>query len=169
MSEKIYNVLFLCTGNTARSILAEGILARDGHGKFRAYSAGSQPKGMVNPFAIKVLQNFGYSTEGLSSKSWDVFASSDAPKMDFVFTVCDNAAGETCPLWPGQPMTAHWGIADPASVEGTDLDKERAFIEAFRFMRNRIQAFISLPITAIDKMALKQELSTIGLMEGSTK
>lgn len=169
MSEKIYNVLFLCTGNTARSILAEGILARDGHGKFRAYSAGSQPKGMVNPFAIKVLQNFGYSTEGLSSKSWDVFASSDAPKMDFIFTVCDNAAGETCPLWPGQPMTAHWGIADPASVEGTDLDKERAFIEAFRFMRNRIQAFISLPISAIDKMALKQELSTIGLMEGATK
>ena len=169
MSENIYNVLFLCTGNTARSILAEGILARDGHGKFRAYSAGSQPKGMVNPFAIKVLQNFGYSTEGLSSKSWDVFASSDAPKMDFVFTVCDNAAGETCPLWPGQPMTAHWGIADPASVEGTDLDKERAFIEAFRFMRNRIQAFISLPMSAIDKMALKQELSTIGLMEGATK
>lgn len=169
MSEKIYNVLFLCTGNTARSILAEGILARDGHGKFRAYSAGSQPKGMVNPFAIKVLQNFGYSTEGLSSKSWDVFASYDAPKMDFVFTVCDNAAGETCPLWPGQPMTAHWGIADPASVEGTDLDKERAFIEAFRFMRNRIQAFISLPMSAIDKMALKQELSTIGLMEGATK
>jgi arsenate reductase (thioredoxin) len=169
VSEKIYNVLFLCTGNTARSILAEGILARDGHGKFRAYSAGSQPKGMVNPFAIKVLQNFGYSTEGLSSKSWDVFASSDAPKMDFVFTVCDNAAGETCPLWPGQPMTAHWGIADPASVEGTDLDKERAFIEAFRFMRNRIQAFISLPMSAIDKMALKQELSTIGLMEGATK
>jgi len=169
VSEKIYNVLFLCTGNTARSILAEGILARDGHGKFRAYSAGSQPKGMVNPFAIKVLQNFGYSTEGLSSKSWDVFASSDAPKMDFVFTVCDNAAGETCPLWPGQPMTAHWGIEDPASVEGTDLDKERAFIEAFRFMRNRIQAFISLPMSAIDKMALKQELSTIGLMEGATK
>lgn len=169
MSEKIYNVLFLCTGNTARSILAEGILARDGHGKFRAYSAGSQPKGMVNPFAIKVLQNFGYSTEGLSSKSWDVFASSDAPKMDFIFTVCDNAAGEACPLWPGQPMTAHWGIADPASVEGTDLDKERAFIEAFRFMRNRIQAFISLPMSAIDKMALKQELSTIGLMEGATK
>lgn len=169
MSERVYNVLFLCTGNTARSILAEGILARDGHGKFRAYSAGSQPKGMVNPFAIKVLQSFGYSTEGLSSKSWDVFASSDAPKMDFVFTVCDNAAGETCPLWPGQPMTAHWGIADPASVEGTDLDKERAFIEAFRFMRNRIQAFISLPMSAIDKMALKQELSTIGLMEGSTK
>jgi arsenate reductase len=169
VSEKIYNVLFLCTGNTARSILAEGILARDGHGKFRAYSAGSQPKGMVNPFAIKVLQNFGYSTEGLSSKSWDVFASYDAPKMDFVFTVCDNAAGETCPLWPGQPMTAHWGIADPASVEGTDLDKERAFIEAFRFMRNRIQAFISLPMSAIDKMALKQELSTIGLMEGATK
>ena len=169
MSENIYNVLFLCTGNTARSILAEGILARDGHGKFRAYSAGSQPKGMVNPFAIKVLQNFGYSTEGLSSKSWDVFASSDAPKMDFVFTVCDNAAGETCPLWPGQPMTAHWGIEDPASVEGTDLDKERAFIEAFRFMRNRIQAFISLPMSAIDKMALKQELSTIGLMEGATK
>lgn len=169
MSEKIYNVLFLCTGNTARSILAEGILARDGHGKFSAYSAGSQPKGMVNPFAIKVLQNFGYSTEGLSSKSWDVFASSDAPKMDFIFTVCDNAAGEACPLWPGQPMTAHWGIADPASVEGTDLDKERAFIEAFRFMRNRIQAFISLPMSAIDKMVLKQELSTIGLMEGATK
>ena len=169
MSEKIYNVLFLCTGNTARSILAEGILAHDGQGKFRAYSAGSKPKGMVNPFAIKVLQNFGYPTEGLSSKSWDVFASSDAPKMDFVFTVCDNAAGETCPLWPGQPMTAHWGIADPASVEGTDLDKERAFIEAFRFMRNRIQAFISLPMSAIDKMALKQELSTIGLMEGATK
>lgn len=168
MSNKTYNVLFLCTGNTARSILAECILNHDGKDKFKAFSAGSQPKGVVNPFALKVLKSFGYPTEGTSSKSWDVFALPDAPKMDFVFTVCDNAAGEACPLWPGHPMTAHWGIEDPAAVEGSDIDKERAFVEAFRLMRNRIHAFISLPIQSIDKMALKNELTAIGKMEGTT-
>ena len=169
MSTKTYNVLFLCTGNTARSILAEFILNHDGKGTFKAYSAGSQPKGVVNPFALKVLDGFGYPTEGANSKSWDVFALPHAPKMDFVFTVCDNAAGEACPLWPGQPITAHWGIEDPAAVEGSDFEKEKAFVEAFRFMRNRIQAFISLPLSSIDQMALRQELTAIGKTEGATK
>jgi glycerol uptake facilitator-like aquaporin/protein-tyrosine-phosphatase len=132
MSERIYKVLFLCTGNTARSILAEAILRKDGWRNFRAFSAGSQPKGTVNPFAIKVLDRLDYPTDGLRSKSWEEFARSDAPVMDFVFTVCDNAAGESCPLWPGQPMTAHWGIEDPAAVEGADLEKEAAFVAAFR-------------------------------------
>ena len=162
MSDRIYNVLFLCTGNTARSILAEAILNKDGLGRFKAYSAGSQPKGSVNPFAIKVLTSFGYPTEGASSKSWDVFATPDAPVMDFVFTVCDNAAGEACPIWPGQPMTAHWGIEDPAAVEGSDIDKERAFVEAFRLMKNRISIFTSLPLSSLDKLSLQKKLKDIG-------
>ena len=123
MIDRIYNVLFLCTGNTARSILAESIMRRDGQGRFRSFSAGSQPKGQVNPFALKVLASANYPTDGMRSKSWEEFAAPDAPVMDFVFTVCDNAAGESCPVWPGQPMTAHWGIEDPASVEGTDIQK----------------------------------------------
>ena len=134
MSERIYNVLFLCTGNTARSILAESILRKDGRRHFRSFSAGSQPKGMVNPLALKVLSSLDYPTDDLRSKSWQEFASPGAPAMDFVFTVCDNAAGESCPVWPGQPMTAHWGIEDPAAVEGSDVDKERAFNTAFRYL-----------------------------------
>src|ERR1700675_268972 len=134
MSEHIHNVLFLCTGNSARSIMAEAILRKSGRGRFRAFSAGSQPKGAVNPFAIKVLKSLDYPTDDLRSKSWQEFARSDAPVMDFVFTVCDNAAGESCPVWPGQAMTAHWGIEDPAEVEGTDIAKEAAFVEAHRLL-----------------------------------
>ncbi len=167
-SDRVYNVLFLCTGNTARSILAEGILRKDGGAHFRAFSAGSQPKGVVNPFALKVLGSMDYPTEGFASKSWDVFAAPDAPHMDFVFTVCDNAAGETCPYWPGQPMTAHWGIEDPAAVEGTDIQKEAAFVTAFRYMRNRILAFTSLPLKSIDRLALSKKLSEIGKLDGAS-
>ena len=134
MSEKTINVLFLCTGNTARSVLAEGILRKDGAGRFRAFSAGSQPKGTINPFSLKTLAAFDYPTDGLRSKSWDEFAGPDTPQMDFIFTVCDSAAGEACPYWPGHPATAHWGIEDPAAVEGSDVEKQRAFNDAFRFM-----------------------------------
>lgn len=169
MTDKFFNVLFLCTGNTARSILAEGILRKDGAGRFTAFSAGSQPKGVVNPFALGTLAAFGYPAEGFSSKSWNAFAGPDAPKMDFVFTVCDNAAGEACPYWPGQPMTAHWGIEDPAGVEGTDIEKQRAFNEAFRFLRNRIQAFVALPFRSVSQMALTAKLHEIGRMEGATR
>ncbi len=168
MSDKIYNVLFLCTGNSARSILAESILRKDGGGRFRSYSAGSEPKGEVNPFALKVLASLDYPTDGMRSKSWLEFARSDAPVMDFVFTVCDNAAGETCPVWPGQPMTAHWGIEDPAAVEGADLQKHTAFLTAFRFMKNRIAAFTSLPLESIDKMSLGTKLRSIGRTDGAT-
>lgn len=168
MTDHIFNVLFLCTGNTARSVLAESILRKHGAGRFNAFSAGSQPKGVVNPFALKVLASFGYQTDGFRSKSWNEFSGEGAPKMDFVITVCDSAAGETCPFWPGQPMTAHWGIADPAAVEGTDIDKERAFVEAFRFMRNRIQAFAALPIKSLDALSLKAKMKEIGASEGST-
>jgi protein-tyrosine-phosphatase len=168
MSDRVFNVLFLCTGNTARSILAEKILAKDGAGKFRAFSAGSHPKGAVNPFALKVLRDAGYATDGARSKSWDEFAQADAPQMDFVFTVCDNAAGEACPVWPGQPMTAHWGIEDPAAVEGTDIEKERAFVTAFRYLRNRISVFAAIPIERLDKLTLSARLGDIGLMEGAT-
>jgi arsenate reductase len=131
-SDRVFNVLFLCTGNTARSVMAESILRKEGRGRFRSFSAGSQPKGQVNPYAIRVLERAEYPTDGLRSKSWLEFASPDAPVMDFVFTVCDNAAGEACPVWPGQPMTAHWGIEDPAAVDGTDLEKEAAFVKAPR-------------------------------------
>jgi arsenate reductase (thioredoxin) len=168
MSERIYNVLFLCTGNTARSILAESILRKDGGGRFRAFSAGSQPKGQVNPFAIKVLASLNYPIDGMRSKSWQEFAAPDAPVMDFVFTVCDSAAGESCPLWPGQPMTAHWGIEDPAAVEGTDLQKEAAFVAAFRYLKNRIGIFTSLPLRGVDRMSLGTKLREIGRVEGST-
>ena len=168
MNESTYNVLFLCTGNTARSILAEGILCKDGAGRFNAFSAGSHPKGTVNPYAIKTLAAYGYPAETYRSKSWDEYAAPGAPKMDFVFTVCDSAAGEVCPIWPGQPMIAHWGIEDPAAVEGTDVEKQRAFNEAFRFLRNRIAAFMSLPMKSLDKLALSARLKEIGRMEGST-
>ena len=136
MAERTFNVLFLCTGNSARSILAESILRKEGAGRFRAFSAGSHPKGAVNPFALKVLESFDYPTDDLRSKSWDEFAAPGAPVMDFVFTVCDTAAAETCPVWPGQPMTAHWGIEDPAAVEGTDIQKEAAFVLATRYLKN---------------------------------
>jgi arsenate reductase len=168
MPEKTYNVLFLCTGNSARSILAESILRKEARGRFRAFSAGSQPKGEVNPFAVQVLASLDYPTEGLRSKSWEEFARPDAPVMDFVFTVCDNAAGEACPIWPGQPMTAHWGIEDPAAVEGSDIQKEAAFVTAARYMKNRIAAFANLPLAGIDKMALTTKLREIGRSEGST-
>jgi arsenate reductase len=168
MSDRIYNVLFLCTGNSARSILAESILRKDGRGRFRSFSAGSQPKGRVNPFALKVLASLDYPGDGLRSKSWEEFAVPDAPVMDFVFTVCDNAAGESCPVWPGQPMTAHWGIEDPADVEGTDLQKEAAFVAAFRYLKNRIAIFTSLPLASIDKLSLGTRLREIGALDGST-
>jgi protein-tyrosine-phosphatase len=169
MADSLFNVLFLCTGNSARSILAESILKKDGHGRFNAYSAGSHPKGAVNPFALKILKSFDYPYEGFSSKPWDIFATREAPKMDFVFTVCDDAAGEACPVWPGQPMTAHWGIEDPAKVEGTDLEKERAFVQAFRYMKNRISIFVNLPISALDHLTLGHKLREIGRMDGATR
>jgi arsenate reductase (thioredoxin) len=169
MTEKKFNALFLCTGNTARSILAECILRKEGAGRFNSFSAGSQPKGVVNPFALKVLESYGYPSDGARSKSWDEFAAPNAPRMDFVFTVCDNAAGEACPVWPGQPMTAHWGIEDPAAVEGNDIEKERAFVQAFRYLKNRIDAFRSLPIEKLDRLALKTKLHDIGQLEGASK
>jgi protein-tyrosine-phosphatase len=161
MPDPIYNVLFICTGNSARSILAESILQRDGAGRFRAFSAGSQPKGEVNPLALKTLQAWDYPAEGFRSKSWEEFAVPGAPVMDFVFTVCDNAAGETCPVWPGQPMTAHWGIEDPAAVEGSEVEKLRALNMAFRYMKIRISLFTALPIRSLDAMALGTKLKEI--------
>jgi arsenate reductase len=168
MHERIYNVLFLCTGNSARSILAESILRKDGRPHFRAFSAGSQPKGLINPLAMKVLRSLDYPTNDLRSKSWQEFARPDAPVMDFVFTVCDSAAGESCPVWPGQPMTAHWGIEDPAGAEGTDIQKEAAFVAAFRYLKNRIAAFTSLPLESIDRLSLGTKLRNIGRGEGAT-
>jgi arsenate reductase len=164
-----YNVLFLCTGNSARSILAESILRKDGAGRFRSFSAGSTPKGAVHPLALRVLAEADYPVDGMRSKSWQEFATAAAPAMDFVFTVCDNAAGEACPIWPGQPMTAHWGIEDPAAVEGTDLEKEPAFQTAFRCMKNRIGAFISLPLHSIDRLSLGTKLRDIGRFDGTTQ
>jgi arsenate reductase len=168
MPERIHNVLFLCTGNSARSILAESILRKDGHRHFRSFSAGSQPKWTVNPFAIRVLKSLDYPTDDLRSKSWVEFVRGDAPVMDFVFTVCDNAAGETCPIWSGQPMTAHWGIEDPAEVQGTAIEKEAAFVAAFRYLKNRIAIFTSLPLASIDHLALGAKLRDIGRIEGAT-
>ncbi len=168
MTEPIYNVLFLCTGNSARSILAESILRKDGEGRFRAFSAGSHPKGEVNPLALKVLDRMDYPTDGLRSKSWVEFAGPGMPMMDVVITVCDNAAGEACPIWPGQPMSAHWGIEDPAAVEGTDLEKEAAFVTAFRYLKSRVGAFVSLPIAALETATLNRRLRAIGGMKGST-
>ncbi|MGQ3215336.1 MAG: arsenate reductase ArsC [Shinella sp.] len=168
MTNKTYNVLFLCTGNTARSILAESILNKEGGGRFKAYSAGSQPKGEINPHALKELEALGYPATGFSSKNWDVFAKPDAPQMDFIFTVCDSAAGEACPVWIGHPMTAHWGVEDPAAAVGTDVQIQRAFASAARFLKNRITAFVSLPLASIDRMALETRLRQIGAMKGST-
>ena len=160
--EKSYNVLFLCTGNSARSILAEATMNHWGQGRFRAFSAGSFPTGKVNPFSLKLLKLNGIATDGLRSKSWNEFAAPDAPPLDFVFTVCDNAAGEICPIWPGRPMTAHWGVADPASVEGDDTQKMLAFRQALRELENRIKIFMDLPIQSLDKLKLKARLDEIG-------
>ena len=168
MPDRIYNVLFLCTGNSARSILAEGILRRDGVGRFRAFSAGSQPRGAVHPLALKVLESFDYPANGMRSKSWGEFSRPGAPVMNFVFTVCDSAAGEVCPIWPGQPVTAHWGIDDPASAQGTEIQREAAFVTAFRYLRNRIAAFAALPLSRIDKLAMGTRLREIGGMDGAT-
>lgn len=168
-ADPTYNVLFLCTGNSARSILGEALLNELGRDRFRAFSAGSQPKGEVNPMAIDVLKENGIPVGGLRSKSWDEFAGPAAPPMNFVFTVCDNAAGETCPIWPGRPMTAHWGIEDPAAVAGPEFRRRAAFEDAYRFMRNRIEAFVNLPLSSIDSMALAARLRGIGAMSGSTR
>jgi arsenate reductase len=157
-----YNVLFLCTGNSARSILAEAILNHKAKGAFTAYSAGSHPSGMVRPEALRQLELAGLSTEGLRSKSWDEFAAPDAPKMSFVFTVCDNAANEACPFWPGQPMTAHWGIPDPVAVKGTSEEKERAFRDAFSILDRRISLLLSLPLSTLEQLAIQREVDKIG-------
>ena len=159
-ADKTYNVLFLCTGNSARSILAEAILNQHGQGRFRAFSAGSYPKGEVHPAAIDLLIELGQSTKECRSKSWDEFAHPGAPQLDFVFTVCDNAAGEMCPIWPGQPMTAHWGIEDPAAVDGDN--QQRAFWSAYQSLQRRIQLFLALPLESIDELSLQSQLMKIG-------
>jgi len=168
MTDRVFNVLFLCTGNSARSILAESALNKLGEGRFRGYSAGSFPKGAVNPDALKLLERIGCPTEGLHSKSWEEFSVPDAPVMDFVFTVCDDAAGETCPVWPGHPMTAHWGIEDPSHVEGNDIERERAFVTALRYLENRIKLFMALPFDQLDAMALRAHVREIGQGEGAS-
>ena len=164
-----FNVLFLCTGNSARSILAESIMNRVGAGRFKAYSAGSMPAGAVNPHALALLEKLNYPTDHLRSKPWDEFAvanNPDAPELDFVFTVCDNAAGEVCPIWPGQPMSAHWGLPDPAAVEGVAAEKALAFADAYRMLNNRISIFVNLPITSLDSMSLQKRLDDIGRTQG---
>lgn len=166
MPDRIYNVLFLCTGNSARSILGEAIMNKLGEGRFRAYSAGSQPKGQVHPMALSVLQGLGFDTTDMRSKSWDEFAGSGAPQFDFIFTVCDNAAGETCPVWIGHPMTAHWGIEDPAAIEGEG--QREAFLQALRYLQNRIALFLALPISSLDDMAMRRKLKDIGQGEGAS-
>jgi arsenate reductase (thioredoxin) len=162
MTDKIYNVLVLCTGNSARSIMAEALINTMGKGRFRAYSAGSHPTGKVNPFAIEQVASTGYLIDNLRSKSWDEFAKPDAPQMDFILTVCDNAAGEVCPVWPGQPISAHWGFEDPAAVEGSDEAKRAAFSKVFRQILGRVQVFVNLPLTMLDKTAIKHEMQAIG-------
>ena len=162
MSHGPYNVLFLCTGNSARSILAEAIINREGAGRFRGFSAGSHPKGVVHPYALELLKRLNHDTAFARSKSWDEFAAAGAPRMDFVFTVCDQAAGEECPYWPGQPMTAHWGLPDPAAAEGNEAEKHLAFAETYRMLRNRISVFVSLPLASIDRLALRERLTEIG-------
>jgi len=162
MTDRVFNVLFLCTGNSARSILAEAILEGIGKGRFRAFSAGSHPAGAVNPFALELLQKQNFATEGLRSKNWDEFAAAGAPQLDFVFTVCDNAAGEICPVWPGKPVSAHWGIADPAAVAGSDTEKRKAFAAAFKLLHRRISLFASLPLAKLDSQAIRREVDNIG-------
>lgn len=169
MADRPYNILFLCTGNSARSILAESILKKDGAPHFNAYSAGSQPRGAVNPFALDVLESCGYPVAGLRSKSWEEFSPPDAPQMDFIFTVCDSAAGEACPVWPGHPASAHWGIDDPADVGTGGLETKAAFITAFKYLRNRISAFIALPLESLDRASLLTRLTDIGNLEGASK
>jgi arsenate reductase len=168
MPREAFNVLFLCTGNSARSIMAEAILNKSAGGKFRAFSAGSRPKGDVNPHAIELLRRLGYDTSGLRSKSWDEFAKSGAPQFNFVFTVCDNAAAEVCPLWPGQPMTAHWGIPDPAAVQGSPAQIGMAFNVAYRMLSQRIGVFSALPFATLDRLDLQAKLKDIGRMGGAT-
>jgi protein-tyrosine-phosphatase len=165
MSDRPFNVLFLCTGNSARSIIAEVILNKLALGKFHAYSAGSQPKGRVNPHTIQLLQSLGYDTSDLRSKSWNEFAKAGAPVLDFVFTVCDNAAGETCPVWPGQPMTAHWGVPDPAEAKGSPAEIALAFKDAYRMLNQRIGIFTALPIRSLDRLSLQKRLREIGNMK----
>ena len=160
--QRPYNILVLCTGNSARSILAEALFNTLGAGRCKAYSAGSHPSGRVNPYAIKLVQALGYPVDQLRSKSWDEFALPDSPQMDFVVTVCDNAAGEVCPLWPGQPVTAHWGFADPAAVEGSDAEKRAAFAQTLRQIRTRVQQFLSLPLETLDRMAIENRLRDLG-------
>jgi arsenate reductase len=169
VSDRVYNVLFLCTGNSARSVIAEAILNRDSNGRFRAYSAGSHPRGEVNPHALALLRNAHMETAGLRSKSWDEFAVPGAPVMDFVFTVCDDAAGESCPLWPGHPMTAHWGVPDPAKATGSTADIALAFADTMRMLSNRISLFLSLPIASLDRLSLQARLRQIGGMARSDR
>ncbi|KQT88455.1 arsenate reductase ArsC [Aurantimonas sp. Leaf443] len=164
-----YNVLFLCTGNSARSILAESILRKDGAGRFNAFSAGSQPKGEVNGMALEVLAEFGYPTDGMRSKSWTDYARADAPAMDFVFTVCDQAAGESCPVWPGHPVTGHWGIEDPSHEARGEIWKRAAFTQAFRYLKNRIAAFTALPLSTLDRSSQTAKVRQIGLLDGSSQ
>jgi arsenate reductase len=163
MTEKVYNVLFVCTHNSARSIIAEGILNGAGRGRFKAYSAGSQPAGTVNPFALKTLANMRLPTDGYRSKDWAEFARPDSPLLDFVFTVCDNAAGEVCPIWPGQPMTAHWGVADPAAFEGTDEQKIKVFRDTALILKRRIDLLLALPLRSLDKLAIQRQITDIGV------
>jgi arsenate reductase (thioredoxin) len=163
-----FNVLFLCTGNSARSIIAEAILNKAGQGRFHAYSAGSQPKGSINPHTLALLQSLGYDTSGFRSKSWNEFTKPGAPVFDFVFTVCDSAAAETCPVWPGQPMTAHWGVPDPAEAQGTPAEIALAFKETYRMLNQRIGVFVALPIRSLDQLTLQNRLRDIGRMEGAT-
>jgi arsenate reductase (thioredoxin) len=168
MTGRPYNVLFLCTANSARSIMAEAILNKIGVGKFRAFSAGSHPKGQINPLALQLLQSLGYDTSGFRSKSWSEFADPGAPLLDFVFTVCDNAAGEVCPVWPGQPMTAHWGVPDPAEAQGSPAEVALAFKDAYRMLNQRIGIFAALPLRSLDQLSLQNKLREIGRMEGAT-
>lgn len=162
---KVYNVLFLCTGNSARSILAEALIGRLGEGRFRGFSAGSHPKGAVHTLTLELLQSFQYPTEGYRSKGWDEFARPGAPQLDFVFTVCDDAAGEVCPVWPGTPVTAHWGIPDPAAAEGDDIARKRAFVSAYRMLEKRISLFTSLRIEELDRLTLKRKVDEIGNLD----
>lgn len=162
MDDKTFNVLFLCTGNSARSVIAEGLMNELGHGRFKAFSAGSHPQGAVHPLALRTLATHCIPTDGLRSKSWEEFARPQAPEMHFVFTVCDQAAGEMCPVWPGQPMTAHWGMPDPAAVEGDDAVKEKAFLDAFVTLKRRIELMLALPLASLDRVAIRREVKDIG-------